>query len=97
MAFFESGYEFEWDEGNSGKNEKHDVRDLECEEAFFDERKVAFRDTLHSDEEQRFVLLGKTKMDRLLYVVFTIRRHKLRVISARDVNRREVFLYEEKT
>ena len=95
--FFPEPLEFEWDEGNAGKNRKHDVEDMECEEVFFDERKVALRDTLHSDKEERFILLGKTKTGRLLYLVFTTHGHKLRVISARDINRKEIFLYEEKT
>lgn len=87
--------EFEWDKGNTGKNKKHHVSDSECEEVFFDEKKAVLSDTLHSGGEERFILLGKTKADRLLYVVFTTRGKSVRVISARDVNRKEVHLYEK--
>lgn len=90
--------EFEWDKGNIGKNRKHDVDDKEAEEAFFDEGKVIFKDKLHTTElEERFILLGETKKSRLLYIVFTERKEKIRIISARDVNKKEVYLYEETT
>ena len=87
--------EFEWDKGNRGKNQKHRVTDEECEEAYFDPNKVLARDPLHSDRELRHILIGKTQNGRLLFVAFTVRKKKLRVISARDLNRRERFLYEK--
>ena len=87
--------EFEWDVGNVGKNNKHGVEDTEGEEVFFDDYKVILRDKLHSQKEERFILLGKTKRDRLLFVVFTRRRSKVRIVSARDINRKERKLYEE--
>ncbi|MBI4062317.1 BrnT family toxin [Candidatus Gottesmanbacteria bacterium] len=87
--------EFEWDKGNSGKNKKHNVEDSEAEEVFFDPRKVVTKDILRSGEELRFILLGKTKRERLLYIVFTQRRNKIRIISARNINKKEVFLYEK--
>ena len=91
-------YEFDWDKGNLGKNfKKHGVTDSECEEVFFDERKVQSKDILHSGEEERFILLGKTKESRLLFVVYTLRDNRIRVISARNVNKKERKLYEEKT
>lgn len=89
--------EFEWDKGNIDKNWlKHNVTDKEAEEVFIDKRKFIFRDKIHSGKEERFRILGKTKAGRLLFIVFTIRKHKVRVISARDINRKEVFLYEKK-
>jgi uncharacterized DUF497 family protein len=89
--------QFEWDSGNSNKNKlKHTVEDWECEEVFFDSKKVMFNDKLHSRNEQRFILLGKTKQERLLYIVFTTRKEKIRVISARDITKRkEIELYEK--
>jgi hypothetical protein len=91
-------FEFEWDKGNLGKNKKHKVEDKEAEEAYLDEGKVILKDKLHStDLEERFILLGKTKKNRLLYIIFTERNEKIRIISARDVNKKEVFLYEETT
>ena len=92
----ESGaLEFEWDRGNSGKNKKHGVEDSESEEAFFDEDKAVLRDPLHSGSEERLILIGKTKTQRLLFIVLTKRGKKIRVISARDVNRKERPLYEK--
>ena len=86
---------FSWDKGNIGKNKKHHVADKECEEAFFDPKKVTINDPIHSTTEARFILLGKTKQSRLLYVVYTTRNNHIRIISARDINRKEVKLYEK--
>ena len=86
---------FEWDNGNKGKNSvKHKVTDEECEEVFFDLRKKILKDALHSGKEERYVLLGRTRVGRLMFVVFTIRKQKIRVISARDINNKEKKLYE---
>lgn len=89
--------EFEWDKGNIGKNKKHNVEDKEAEEVFLDEGKVIFKDKLHSQTEERFIVIGKTKKDRLLYAYFTKRRKKIRIISARDINRKEATIYEKTT
>ncbi len=86
---------FEWDRGNKNKNyKKHGVTDQECEEVFFDLRKKILRDILHSHHEDRYILLGETKRERRLFVAFTMRSDKLRVISARDLNKKEKKLYE---
>lgn len=97
MKVDKSILEFEWDVGNISKNKKHTVEDKETEEIFLDDGKVILKDTLHSEKEERFIILGKTKKNRLLYVVFTKRRQKIRIISARDINKKEVRLYEETT
>jgi uncharacterized DUF497 family protein len=87
---------FEWDEGNRHKSlKKHRVTPEEAEEAFFDRDKVIAEDVKHSESEARYILLGKTKTERLLYVVFTLRKKKIRVISARSINRREAGIYEK--
>lgn len=87
---------FVWDPGNSGKSErKHRVSDQEAEEPFFDKKKIIYRDILHSIAEKRFILLGKTKKKQLLYVVFTYRSIKIRIISARKINKKEVSIYEK--
>ena len=89
---------FQWDKGNKGKNySKHKVTDQECEESFFDQNKRVFKDILHSGSEERYILLGQTKDSRILFIVFTIRHGKVRVISARDLNKKEKRFYEEKT
>jgi uncharacterized DUF497 family protein len=86
---------FEWDDGNISKNLKHNVPHEECEEVFFDKDLKILSDTLHSDKEERFVALGKTQQERLLYLAFTVRINKIRVISARDINKKEKHLYEK--
>lgn len=88
-------YEFQWDKGNKDKNLKHEVTSEEAEEVFQAEKKFIFKDELHSKKEERLRILGKTKVGRLLFIVFTLRRGKVRVISARDVNKKEVLLYEK--
>ncbi len=89
---------FVWDKGNERKNlEKRGVTQQEVEETFFDPPKKLLRDKFHSGREDRYLLLGQTKRQRLLFVVFTIRNRRIRVISARDLNKKERPLYEEAT
>ena len=90
-----SSGEFDWDEGNRDKPKKHGVTIEEAEEAFFDENKVVFSDWEHSAKEKRFTLLGKTQKKRLLNITYSIRKKKIRIITARAINRREVQLYEK--
>ena len=91
-------FEFEWDKGNSDKNLlKHNVSNKECEEAFFDGNKKIYKDPLHSGTENRFILMGATIDKRPLFVVFTARKNSIRIISARDVNKKEIHLYEKKS
>jgi len=94
MRIFRQPLIFDWDKGNKGKNlQKHKVSNEECEEVFFDSQKRTLRDELHSVNESRFILLGKTKNERILFIVFTTRKEKIRVISARDLNKKEKKLY----
>ena len=82
--------QFEWDPGNLDKNwKKHGVPWEECEEVFFDPHKRILKDALHSGHEARHILLGRTPKGRLLFVAFTIRGKRIRIISARNLNRRE--------
>ncbi len=97
MKVLNKPIEFDWDKGNSGKNEKHGVSDKEAEEIFFDNKKKTFKDRVHSQNEERLRMVGETKEGRLLFVVYTLRKEKIRVISARDINRKEVRLYEKTT
>jgi len=81
---------FEWDEGNFTKNwEKHGVSYLECEQIFFNQPIITQKDEKHSTNEPRYYALGQTDAFRKLFIVFTIRYNLVRVISARDMNRRE--------
>lgn len=87
---------FEWDEGNIKKNwEKHRVSHIECEETFFNSPLIVKQDESHSTSEDRYFVLGRTDTDRLLFIVFTMRGHKIRIISARDMNRKERKVYEQ--
>ncbi len=86
--------EFEWDIHHRGKNwQKHKVSSEEAEEVF---NKGLFMGPVRSDEEDRFAVIGQTKKGRALFVVYTIRDGKIRVISARDTSRKERDSYEEK-
>lgn len=90
---------FQWDSGNTSKNkEKHNVLSEEVEQVFFDQHKKQFKDELHTtNKEKWYILIGKTKNNRILFVVYTIRNKMVRVISARDLNRKEQQLYEKST
>ncbi len=97
MRVVKDAYEFEWDKGNSDKPKKHGLTLEETEEVFFDEGRVIFGDWEHSKIEQRITLLGKTKKGKLLNVTYTTRKNKIRVVTARPINKKEVKLYEEST
>jgi len=87
---------FEWDQSNIEKNwEKHRVSYLECEEVFFNQPLLVQEDEIHSKFEPRYYVLGRTNDGRHLFIVFTIRRNKIRVISARNMSRRERRIYRE--
>lgn len=87
---------FDWDEGNLLKNwEKHQVSASECEQVFFNQPLVAGWDEKHSSVEARHYALGVTDAGRRLFVVFTVRQNRIRVIPARDMNRRERKVFDE--
>lgn len=87
---------FEWDAGNTNKNlEKHLVTNQEAEEVFINEPLVVITDVKHSTTESRFQALGKTNKNRLLFLSFTIRNNKIRIISIRDMNKKEKKEYEK--
>jgi uncharacterized DUF497 family protein len=88
--------EFDWDKGNELKNwESHSVKKTEAEQVFFNHPLLVF-DTYTQNDEDRFLALGVTNGGRFLTIIFTIRKKKLiRVISARDMSRKERKVYEE--
>lgn len=87
---------FDWDKDNLLKNwEKHRVGFWECEEVFFNQPLLVVDDNRHSGEEQRFYVLGKTDAERHLFLAFTVRQKKIRVISARDMSRKERREYQD--
>lgn len=95
MLVSKNVYEFEWDKGNINKNLiKHKVTNEESEEAFLDKKRKIFKDVFHSEKEARYILLGNTKKGRSLYIAFTERNKKIRIISARNINKKEASLYK---
>lgn len=96
MFDFGSFTGFDWDEGNKQKNwEKHQVDYRECEEVFFNKPLLIGDDTDHSSKEQRYYVMGRTDIGRTLFLVFTVRNNKVRIISARDQSRKERKIYEQ--
>ena len=86
---------FDWDDGNSRKStEKHNVIQSEAEQIFFNQPLVVAPDEAHSHSEHRFFVLGRTDAARLLFLVFTARKHLVRVISARGMSRSEKEAYK---
>jgi len=85
---------FDWDEGNKQKNwEKHKVDYRECEEVFFNAPLLISEDMKHSSQEKRYHALGRSDAGRALFLVFTIRNNKIRIISARDQSKKERKIY----
>ena len=87
---------FDRDAGNARKNEKHGVSQSEAEQAFFDARLLIAPDPVHSANEARHHALGTTIEGRRLHIAFTLRADGtlIRVISARDMHRKERLFYE---
>lgn len=88
---------FDWDDGNARKNERHGVSAGEAEEVFFATPLLLLDDERHSQQEPRYHALGVTAAGRFLHVSFTLRRDSaaIRVISARDMSRKERAVYEQ--
>ena len=87
---------FDWDDNNREKNwEKHGVLASECEEVFFNLPLLLQPDPSHSQKEPRDYVLGHTIAGRRLFIAFTIRGDKIRVISARDMSKKERSIYEQ--
>ena len=87
---------FHWDKGNIEKNWiKHKVGAGECEEVFFNIPFIVEHDIKHSTDEERYFALGRTDPGRYLFIVFTIRKKLIRIISARDMNKKERKIYEK--
>lgn len=88
--------EFEWDKGNKEKNSiKHSVTNKEAEEVFENKPNFILEDVKHSLLEKRYMIWGLTNSSRKLAVFFTIRQSKIRIISARDMHKKERSRYEK--
>lgn len=88
---------FDWDAGNARKNDKHGVSMAEAEQVFFNAPLLLLDDAKHSQQEARHHALGRTDEGRLLHLTFTLRKSGslVRVISARDMHRKERMIYEQ--
>jgi hypothetical protein len=88
---------FDWDEGNNRKNDKHNVSMSEAEEVFFNAPLFVIEDAKHSHEETRLHALGKTDSERFLHITFTLRQagQLIRIISARDMHKKERMVYDK--
>ncbi len=87
---------FQWDAGNSEKNWiSHQVTKSECEQIFFNQPLIIGDDEKHSQNEKRYFTFGQTDNARLLFIVSTIRENLIRVISARDMNKKEREVYQQ--
>lgn len=82
---------FDWDAGNRGKNTRHGVSPREAEELFFTEPLHITPGEARSASERRYRALGRTVEGRFLTILFTLRAEGalIRVISARDMHRKE--------
>jgi uncharacterized DUF497 family protein len=87
---------FEWDAAKAAANvARHGVSFEEAVTAFQDPLAQVHSDPDHSQSEAREILIGHSCKQRLLLVAFTDRQGKIRLISAREVTRRERRDYEE--
>lgn len=88
--------QFEWDDGKAQANlAKHGVSFDEAQSCFYDPQQIAFYDPDHSEDEDRELLIGHSNQGRLLIVSYTLRRHVIRLISARKATRREAKIYAQ--
>jgi uncharacterized protein len=88
---------FDWDDGNARKNDKHGVSMAEAEQVFFNSPLLLLEDDAHSQHEARVHALGKTDTGRGLHFTLTLRKAGtlIRVISARDLHRKERAIYDQ--
>lgn len=87
---------FEWDSEKAKRNlQTHKISFDEASTAFKDTLSLTIYDPLHSEKEDRFVLIGNSYRNRLLVVIFTERKDRIRIISARKAAKSEKEQYEE--
>jgi len=90
------GLKFEWDRRKAVLNiKKHGVSFEDAATAFGDPLSVTIHDPKHSDDEDRFLLLGETQDKKLVVVAHTDRKDTIRLINARPASRQEREDYEK--
>ena len=96
MNIFTTDLSFEWDHGNIDKNyQKHKITPDVAEEAFCDQNLLTFPDPTHSQNENRFHLIGQDKSGDTLFISYTIRHKKIRIISVRIADKKERQIYDQ--
>ncbi len=87
--------EFEWNKEKAAANfKKHGISFEEAALAFFDENAVELFDERNSEDEIRYQLIGVSKT-RLIFVAYTARNERIRIISARKANPKQTKIYNE--
>ncbi len=100
MIDWEKVEAFDWDDGNLRKSaDRHNVSRPEAEQVFFNQPLLVVEDVQHSEQEQRYHALGQTDVERYIHITFTLRGDDtlIRVISARDMSRKERKIYAQET
>ena len=88
---------FEWDKWSIDKSyKKHGIAPNETEEVFLDEEVKIKKDIKHQEQEECFIAIGKTIENKMFFVVFSIRKNKIRIISGRRANKKEMEVYKER-
>ena len=86
-------WEFEWDEEKAKKNfQNHGLTFKTAEKVFLDEKRIEIYDFIHSINENRYITIGLA--GKVLFVVYTERKPKIRLISARVATVEERSLYD---
>jgi uncharacterized DUF497 family protein len=86
---------FEWDETKEMKNfRRHGIDFQEAITVFQDEFSLTFDDFTHSNDEERFIDIGRSAKGRILVVVYTERGNDIRIISCRKATTTEKIVYE---
>ena len=87
---------FEWDTDKAIANlKRHKVSFQEASTVFGDTLSITIVDPDHSVGEQRYIIIGSSYMERILMVSHTDRGERIRIISARELTRKERKAYEE--
>lgn len=95
-APFRAVFDIEWDDGNRAKCQKHGMSLFDIEVILSSSPRIA-PDLKHSDQEQRFLAIGKSGTGRPGFVVFTLREGRIRPLSARFMHAKEARKYEKST
>ena len=88
--------QFEWNDKKAISNKrKHGISFEEATTAFGDELSITIDDPLHSEDEDRLILIGQSKTLKILVVIHIEKREDIRIISARKATKKEQKIYEE--